>query len=318
MPMSETRENIHRFAGAEDAGDRAWDMPQLLAALRRARSSTVRMHEEGVHEQPAPETVTEIVHDLRAALFPQHFGAADGAAADLDVFVCNRLDSSLRALQQQVRRCLRPACSQGVATLKAREMITEFASALPQIRYVLEMDLSAAYAGDPAASSRSEVLLCYPGVRAVFYHRVAHELYRLGVPLLPRMMSELAHSLTGIDIHPGAQIAECFFIDHGTGVVIGETAVVGKRVRLYQGVTLGASRFLVGADGGLVKGQPRHPIIEDDVVIYAGATVLGRITIGRGATIGGNVWVTQSVAPWSRITQGKVRHEDMFMGGAGI
>lgn len=176
----------------------------------------------------------------------------------------------------------------------------------------------AAYEGDPAAGSRSEILLCYPGINAIINHRIAHELYRLSVPLLPRMLSEQAHAVTGIDIHPGAQIGEHFFIDHGTGVVIGETAVIGNRVRLYQGVTLGARRFPTDPDGKLIKGQARHPIIEDDVVIYAGATVLGRITIGAGSTIGGNVWVTQSVPAESHITQAKIRHEDMYEGGGGI
>jgi len=155
-------------------------------------------------------------------------------------------------------------------------------------------------------------------VSALINHRIAHELYRLSVPLLPRIISEQAHAVTGIDIHPGAQIGERFFIDHGTGVVIGETAVIGARVRLYQGVTLGAKRFPVDEAGVVIKGQPRHPIIEDDVVIYAGATVLGRITIGAGSSIGGNVWVTQSVPPNSHISQAKVRHDDLYEGGGGI
>jgi serine O-acetyltransferase len=186
------------------------------------------------------------------------------------------------------------------------------------VRRLLETDVRAAYEGDPAAGSRSEILLCYPGVSALINHRIAHELYRLSVPLLPRVISEQAHAVTGIDIHPGAQIGERFFIDHGTGVVIGETAIIGNGVRLYQGVTLGARRFPVDENGVLVKGQPRHPIIEDDVVIYAGATVLGRITIGKGSSIGGNVWVTQSMPAGSQITQAKIRHEDMYEGGGGI
>lgn len=159
-----------------------------------------------------------------------------------------------------------------------------------------------------------EVLLCYPGVVAVTHHRLAHSLYALGVPLLARMVAEIAHGETGIDIHPGARIGPGFFIDHGTGVVIGETAVIGARVRLYQAVTLGAKRFEVDAEsdsGALAKGQPRHPIVEDDVVIYAGATILGRITIGRGSVIGGNVWLTRSVPPGSNVTQANLLREPL-------
>lgn len=178
-----------------------------------------------------------------------------------------------------------------------------FAQSLPQIRRLLDSDVLAAYQGDPAARSVDEVLLCYPGVLAMIHHRLAHCLYRLGLPLLARIVSELAHSQTGIDIHPGAQIGAGFFIDHGTGVVIGETAVIGQRVRLYQAVTLGAKRFPTDAQGVLQKGLPRHPVVEDDVVIYAGATILGRVTLGKGAVIGGNVWLTHDVAPGGNVTQ---------------
>jgi serine O-acetyltransferase len=291
----------------------------VVGALRRARFVRSGGREPRRRDRPPRDAVIEILRDLRAALFPRHFGVSDCTEAGLDFFVGSRLDGGLRALQEQIRRCLQGSvCGCAAASATASEIAAEFARSLPRIRCILETDLRAALAGDPAASSRAEVLLCYPGVSAMVNHRLAHELYRLGVPLLPRMISELAHSLTGIDIHPGAQIGERFFIDHGTGVAIGETAVIGPRVRLYQGVTLGAIRFPVGPDGSLVKGQPRHPIIEEDVVIYAGATVLGRITVGRGATIGANVWVAQSVPPGSRITQAKVRQEGSFVGGAGI
>ena len=170
---------------------------------------------------------------------------------------------------------------------------------------------------DPAARNVDEVLVCYPGIMAIMHYRFAHVLHGLGVPLIARMISEIAHSVTGIEIHPGAQIGGSFFIDHGTGVVIGETAIIGQNVRLYQAVTLGAKRFPVDENGALVKGNVRHPIVEDDVVIYAGATILGRITIGRGSTIGGNVWLTRSVPPGSNISQAQMRQE-VFEGGAGI
>lgn len=179
----------------------------------------------------------------------------------------------------------------------------QFGAQLPRVREALDLDVVAAYQGDPAALSVDEVLLCYPGVIAMIHHRLANVLYRLGAPMLARIVAEIAHADTGIDIHPGATIGRSFFIDHGTGVVIGETAIIGDRVRLYQMVTLGAKRFPPGENGELKKGLPRHPIIEDDVVIYAGATILGRITLGKGSTIGGNVWLTRSVPPGSNVTQ---------------
>ena len=178
----------------------------------------------------------------------------------------------------------------------------ELARRLPTIRRLLDSDLQAAFDGDPAARSVDEVLLCYPCIVALTHHRIAHELYLLGAPLVARIIAEIAHSRTGIDIHPGAQIGESFFIDHGTGVVIGQTAIIGNGVRLYQAVTLGARSFSTDEDGRLVN-EPRHPIIEDGVTIYAGATILGRITIGKGSVIGGNVWLTRSVPPMSRVRQ---------------
>jgi serine O-acetyltransferase len=192
---------------------------------------------------------------------------------------------------------------------RAQALLRDFGFALPGIRALLDSDVLAAYHGDPAARSVDEVLLCYPGVQAMIHHRLAHQLYVLGVPLLARLVAELAHGATGIDIHPGAQIGPGFFVDHGTGVVIGETAIIGRGVRLYQAVTLGAKRFATDEDGHLHKGGARHPIVEDEVVIYAGATILGRITHGRGSTIGGNVWLTRSVPPGSRIAAAQHRED---------
>ena len=192
--------------------------------------------------------------------------------------------------------------------VRAQAIVHDFAAVLPRLRTLLDTDVVAAYEGDPAAHSVDEVLLCYPGIVAVIHHRLAHQLHTTGLPLIARVIAEIAHSDTGIDIHPGAQIGSGFFIDHGTGVVIGETAVIGKRVRLYQAVTLGAKRFAIGEDGLLVKGQPRHPILEDDVIVYAGATIIGRITIGQSSSIGGNVWLTHSVPPNSQITQATSQH----------
>ena len=184
----------------------------------------------------------------------------------------------------------------------AKEIVDEFVAALPDVRRLVDTDVQAAYDGDPAATSRMEVVMAYPGLYAVTIHRLAHVLYKLKVPIIPRVMSELAHSKTGIDIHPGATIGERFFIDHGTGVVIGETTVIGRNVRLYQGVTLGGLSFEKDSNGALVKGLKRHPNIEDTVVIYANATILGGdTTIGHDSEIGGNVWIKESVPPYSRV-----------------
>ena len=232
----------------------------------------------------------------------------------------DRLERARLELIEQVKRglCFRAEQPKHAhCQREAEETVERFLLTLPRLRQSLAVDAEAAYRGDPAAGSPEEAIFCYPGMTAVVYHRLAHELYRLGSPLIARMIAEKAHTLTGIDIHPGASIGEGFFIDHGTGVVIGETCVIGKGVRIYQGVTLGARSFPVDEQGHPIKGAPRHPVIEDEVVIYSGATVLGRITVGRGSTIGGNVWLTESVPPGSRVAQRKARRED-FEEGAGI
>ena len=269
-------------------------------------------------DRPTRGEITRVMSELRAALFPRELGvAADGEAA-----VAAHLATALAGLREQIRRCTilfqaeRPG--EGLAPSDVDHVMRAFTEQLPAIRTLIEGDIAAAFAGDPAARSRSEILHGYPGVRAMLDHRMAHLFYTLQVPLLPRIASEAAHSATGIDIHPGATIGERFFIDHGTGVVIGETAIIGAGVRLYQGVTLGSKSFPKGDDGNLVKGQPRHPIIEDEVVIYSGATVLGRITVGRGSTIGGNVWLTKSVPANSHLSQARARTDDLVGEGSGI
>ncbi|MBD3176463.1 MAG: serine acetyltransferase [Armatimonadia bacterium] len=193
---------------------------------------------------------------------------------------------------------------------EAEDILVGLFQSLPRIRALLVKDVEAAYLGDPAATNFAEVVLAYPGVRAVTTHRIAHELYKLDAPIIPRMMGEHAHMHTGIDIHPGARIGESFFIDHGTGVVIGETCEIGNRVKLYQGVTLGAKSFPVDENGVPIKGIKRHPTIEDDVVIYAGATILGgKTVIGKGSVVGGNVWLAKSVEPGSTVLQKNVEIE---------
>ena len=190
---------------------------------------------------------------------------------------------------------------------EAARLAAKFISKLPAMRRILATDVEAAYNGDPAAESYGEVIFCYPAIKAISNYRIAHELLELGVPLIPRIITEMAHSETGIDIHPAAKIGTHFTIDHGTGVVIGATSIIGNNVKLYQGVTLGAKSFPLDADGKPIKGIPRHPILEDNVIVYSNATILGRITIGRDATVGGNIWVTENVPAGARIVQTKAK-----------
>ncbi|WP_396643639.1 serine O-acetyltransferase EpsC [Methylomonas sp. 2B] len=300
-----------------------WGIDDLVAELRaiRLHSLEERHRREHPPKLPARKVLAQIVEQLGAVLFPNRLGRPDLTDEGIDYFVGQTLDSLLRDLSRQIALELQFVAEQNGETIdvwrRASELTREFAAKLPGVRLLIDSDIRAAYEGDPAARCPDEVLACYPGITAVIHHRVAHLLYGLGLPLVARIVSEIAHSATGIDIHPGARIADSFFIDHGTGVVIGETAIIGRRVRLYQAVTLGAKRFAKDENGLLVKGNARHPIVEDDVVIYAGATILGRITIGRGSTIGGNVWLTHSVPPGSQVSQAQVRSE-MYESGAGI
>jgi serine O-acetyltransferase len=287
-----------------------WDVEQVVAGLRARREQWRDAHQRprkgAGREFPSPEALRAIALGLRGALFPMRLGPSNLRQEGEDFYVGHTIESALNDLLEQVKLELRGAAAADAladADQKAVQIVQSFAAELPLVRSELDQDIEAAYRGDPAAHSVDEVLLCYPGAIAIIHHRLAHRLYKLGAPMVARMFSEIAHSETGIDIHPGATIGASFFIDHGTGVVIGETAVIGERVRLYQAVTLGARSFAVGPHGELQKGNARHPIVEDDVVIYAGATILGRVTIGRGSTIGGNVWLTRSVPPGSQITQ---------------
>lgn len=219
--------------------------------------------------------VQEIINSFRSMLFPEFYGG--GMTEELlYAQMCRIIDKN-----------------------KAQEMI----AFLPELKELLAMDVEAAYNGDPAAESYEEIICCYPVIKAMVNYRVAHQMLLLGVRLIPRIMTELAHSETGIDIHPAATIGHHFTIDHGTGVVIGATCIIGNNVKLYQGVTLGAKSFPLDENGNPIKGIPRHPILEDDVIIYSNATVLGRITIGRGTIIGGNLWVTEGTKPGERLMQ---------------
>lgn len=293
-----------------------WNLDQIVSQLKQARrhwrQQQGRLTDTGQRELPSREALQHIIQQLCGALFPLRLGPTDLREESEDLYVGHTLDLALNALLGQVRLELAYLGKQNRHTphdieQHAIEVVRDVGQALPGLRTLLDQDILAAYQGDPAAQSVDEVLLSYPGILAIIHHRLAHLLYRAGVPMLARLIAEIAHSQTGIDIHPGAQIGAGFFIDHGTGVVIGETAIIGERVRLYQAVTLGAKRFPALDNGELQKGLLRHPIVEDDVVIYAGATILGRITIGQGSTIGGNVWLTRSVPPGSHISQASLQ-----------
>ncbi len=263
-----------------------------------------------VHDMPMPsiESLNEIMELLKKVLFPGFFGHSEVSSEAMDYYTGANLDHIYRLLTEQIKRgfCFdccdtHKACNECEG--RAKEVALKFLSSLPKIKHFLSTDVIAAFNGDPAAKNYGEAIFCYPSISALTYYRIAHELLTLDVPLIPRIITEMSHSLTGIDIHPGASIDEYFFIDHGTGVVIGETTIIGKNVRLYQGVTLGAKSFPLDENGKPIKGIPRHPIVEDDVIIYSNSTILGRITIGKGTVIGGNQWVTRDVPAETKVTE---------------
>jgi serine O-acetyltransferase len=283
-------------------------------------------HEHKVGE-PMPSSVKlgEIVNKVREIIFPGYFGSTTLDPIAINYYMGVYVDEVFTLLSEQVLAGMCFSCSEKnhhehnvyKHREQARDKASQFIAYLPELRRVLSTDVDAAYYGDPAAQGRGEVIFCYPAIRAISSYRIAHKLLDLGVPLIPRMISELAHSETGIDIHPRAQIGDHFTIDHGTGTVIGATCIIGNNVKLYQGVTLGAKSFPLDENGNPIKGIPRHPIIEDDVIIYAQATILGRITVGKGSVIGGNVWVTSDLPPYSKVVQMKARSSSFF-DGAGI
>lgn len=273
------------------------------------------------HYKPLPslKTLHEIVELLRAIIFPGYFGEVIVNSDTLEFHLGVKIERLNNLLKEQILNGLRFNAVENGSEYSdkiASETALAFINRIPELKRLLSTDIKATFDGDPAANTYSEVIFSYPSIRAVFNHRIAHELLMMGVPVIPRVISELAHSETGIDIHPGAQIGEYFSIDHGTGVVIGETCIIGNHVRLYQGVTLGAVRFRMD-DNGLPLKVPCHPILEDNVVVYANANILGRITIGKDSSIGGNVWLTNSVPAGSRILQQKAVVSS-FYDGLGI
>ncbi|MDR1651406.1 MAG: hypothetical protein LBR87_06440 [Synergistaceae bacterium] len=264
-------------------------------------------------EMPSLTELGILIDLLRSVFFPGFFGEGGLGHDSTRHRLASDLDRIFRLLSEQIRLGICFSCCEenGGGDLcekrgdAARDIANDFMKRIPKIRNLLDSDVQAAFEGDPAAKSKSETIFCYPSIQVMTNHRAAHELYKLSVPVIPRIINEMAHSRSGIDIHPGASIDEEFFIDHGTGVVIGETTIIGKRCRLYQGVTLGALSFPKDAEGNPIKGLPRHPVLEDRITVYSGATILGRVTIGSDSIIGGNVWITSDIPPNSRVVQPK-------------
>lgn len=282
-------------------------------------------HQEG-NPPPSNKVLEEIVELSRAILFPGYFGKSSvdmriiryhmGVSVErLHTLLSDQICAGLGFAPQEDEEMSAPALKQ-----RAEQLAAQLIARLPDIRELLATDVEAAYNGDPAATGYGEVISCYPIIKALVNYRIAHELLLLNVPLIPRMITEMAHSETGIDIHPAAQIGHHFTIDHGTGVVIGATCIIGNNVKLYQGVTLGAKSFPMDDKGNPIKGIPRHPILEDNVVVYANATLLGRITIGKGCVVGANVWVTHSMRPETKkYNKDKIDNLDIeFNNGTGI
>ena len=267
-------------------------------------------HQDG-NPLPSGKVLEEIIDLSRAIIFPGFFGRSNVNKHTIKYHMGMAVEKLSKLLEDQILAGLCFSCPHGgkgensACKMKAREMAHKLIEKLPEIRRVLATDVEAAFYGDPAAENFGEIISCYPVIKALTNYRIAHELHLIGVPLIPRIIAEMAHSETGIDIHPAATIGEYFTIDHGTGVVIGATCIIGNNVKLYQGVTLGAKSFPLDADGNPIKGIPRHPILEDDVVVYSNATILGRITIGRGSIVGANIWVTEDLEPNSKVYKKK-------------
>ncbi len=297
---------------------------QTIEQLSDPNSYATVCHEHHLGEPlPSKVRLAKIIEMVREIIFPGYFGNTTLRPDTTKHYMGVYLDELYGLLSEEILAGMCFECQDETANKvekhsgRAKEIAVEFIQYLPEIRRKLVTDVEATYLNDPAARNRGEVIFCYPAIRAITNYRMANKLLELKVPLIPRFISEMAHSETGIDIHPRAQIGEYFTIDHGTGVVIGSTSIIGNNVKIYQGVTLGAKSFPLDEQGNPIKGIPRHPIVEDDVVIYAGATILGRVTIGKGSMIGGNVWVTKNIPANSKLIQSRAK-EKTFLDGAGI
>ena len=297
---------------------------QTIQKLSDPNSYQIVCHQHKMGEPlPSITQLKRIIDLVREILFPGYYGNTSLRTNTTQHYMGVYVDELYGLLSEEILAGMCFECYDNSINKvekhqrKAEQAALEFIEFLPEIRRRLVTDVEATYLNDPAARNLGEVIFCYPAIRAISNYRVANKLLQLEVPLIPRFISEMAHGETGIDIHPRAEIGEQFTIDHGTGVVIGSTSIIGKNVKIYQGVTLGAKSFPLDENGNPIKGIPRHPIVEDDVVIYAGATILGRVTIGKGSVIGGNVWVTNDLPPNSRVVQSKAK-ETSFSHGAGI
>ncbi len=284
-------------------------LTQTIEKLSRRESLKELFHQHRDGDPlPSAKALEEIIGLARSILFPGFYGKPTVNITTLNYHIGVNVERLHKLLTDQILAglCFMDTeqtagdCMPLYRRPQAEELATKFIERLPGIRAVLATDVDAAYNGDPAAESKAEIISCYPVIKALVNYRLAHELVKLGVPLIPRIITEMAHSETGIDIHPAAQIGHHFTIDHGTGVVIGATCIIGNNVKLYQGVTLGAKSFPLDSDGNPIKGIPRHPILEDNVIVYSNATILGRITIGKGCIVGANIWVTEDMEPMSR------------------
>jgi serine O-acetyltransferase len=285
-------------------------LPEITEALVATYTECKYINHLGHKPLPSREAIVDILADLLDILYPNFTRRQNLHIGNVEYHIGDLVDGLHDKLMQQFGRALRHEqdCQAVVADNEdfeamAQQKAVDFLRRLPDVRLLLEQDVESAFLGDPAAKSHHEIVFCYPGLEAISVYRLAHEMLLLGIPLIPRMMTECAHSKTGIDIHPGARIGHGFFIDHGTGVVIGETCDIGRNVKLYQGVTLGALSFPRDAAGNIIRGMKRHPTLEDDVVVYANATILGGDTvIGHHAVIGSNVWLVQSVDPYTVVS----------------
>ena len=284
-------------------------LTQTIEKLSRRESLKELFHQHRDGDPlPSAKALEEIIGLARSILFPGFYGKPTVNITTLNYHIGVNVERLHKLLTDQILAglCFMDTeqtagdCMPLSRRPQADALATKFIERLPGIRAVLATDVDAAYNGDPAAESKAEIISCYPVIKALVNYRLAHELVKLGVPLIPRIITEMAHSETGIDIHPAAQIGHHFTIDHGTGVVIGATCIIGNNVKLYQGVTLGAKSFPLDSDGNPIKGIPRHPILEDNVIVYSNATILGRITIGKGCIVGANIWVTEDMEPMSR------------------
>jgi serine O-acetyltransferase len=287
-------------------------LPEITEALVATYTECSRTSHLGHKPLPSREVVVEVIDDLMDILYPGYWRRQNLHIGNVEYHVGDVIDRLHDKLTTQIARALRheaecvsaePPPAAFDAEALAQQKTVDLLRSLPELRLLLEQDVQAAFEGDPAAKSYQEIIFCYPGLEAITVYRIAHQLLLLGVPLVPRIMTEYAHSKTGIDIHPGARIGNGFFIDHGTGVVIGETCDIGNNVKLYQGVTLGALSFPRDAAGNIIRGMKRHPTLEDEVVVYANATILGGETVvGRGAMVGSSVWLTHSVEPYTVVS----------------